>query len=118
MVFESIEGDVVDYYRGGTDESTFGPHFSMTASTLTNVGNGKRNKSGSSVLLHGVQVTTLQGNTIVGSASLQINHTVGEPVTRVINNRFITTPKPEIRELYSDQTDTAEMRGNTYQSAE
>lgn len=118
VVFESIEGDVVDYYRGGTDESTFGPHFSMTASTLTNVGNGKRNKSGSSVLLHGVQVTTLQGNTIVGSASLQINHTVGEPVTRVINNRFITTPKPEIRELYSDQTDTAEMRGNTYQSAE
>jgi poly(beta-D-mannuronate) lyase len=29
-IFKNIGGDIVDYYRGGRDESTFGPHFSLT----------------------------------------------------------------------------------------
>ncbi|GHA11480.1 hypothetical protein GCM10008090_21560 [Arenicella chitinivorans] len=118
VVFDTIDGDVVDYYRGGTDESTFGPHFTMTQSTLNKVGTGKRNKSASSVLLHGVQVAHLQDNKVIESAPITINHTVGEPVTKLIDNRFVATPKTQIRELYSDQIDTAELRGNVYQSGE
>ncbi len=114
--FETIEGDLVDFYRGGTDESTFGPHFEMTGSTLDKVGFGKRNKSKSSILLHGVQVSNVSNNTIVDSSAITIRHTVGEPVTKMVNNEFLDTPKIEISELYSDKSDTADLSGNVYRA--
>ena len=114
--FENVKGDLVDYYRGGTDESTFGPHFEMTNSSLTNVGLGKRNKSKSSMLLHGVQVTDFSGNSISNSAVVKIEHTVGEPVTKILDNTFINTSKVEIEELYSDKENTAILSNNVYQT--
>ena len=112
--FENIGGDIVDYYRGGTDESTFGPHFEMTGSTLSNVGLDKRNKSKSAVLLHGVQVTSMSDNQITASAGIIVNHTVSEPVTSIVNNQFTDTPQIVVSELYSDKTDTATVSGNSY----
>ena len=112
--FESVQGDLVDFYRGGTDESTFGPHFSLSDSLLENVGNGKRNKSKSSILLHGVQVTSIDSNKIVDSPAIKIFHTVGEPVTKVMNNRFKATPKIYLEELNSDKENTAIMSGNRF----
>ena len=112
--FESIDGDLVDYYRGGTDESTFGPHFELTNSSLKNVGGGKRNKSKSSILLHGVQVSSVENNKFIDSSPLIIMHTVGEPVTRIIDNKFKNTPTLEITELNSDKRDTAHLSGNVY----
>ena len=110
--FENVEGDIVDYYRGGRDESTFGPHFSMTGSTIKNVGHGKRNKSGSSLYLHGVQVTDISGNRFMNSAPFLINHTVGEPKTRVERNRFSKTEAPRVFELNSGLPPTAIIEGN------
>ncbi len=112
--FENVYGDLVDFYRGGTDESTFGPHFELTGSTLNNVGKGKRNKTQSSMLLHGVQVTTIENNKISDSAGLKVNHTVGEPVTSIKNNVFSATPKIEVAELYSDKKNTALLHNNKY----
>jgi len=110
--FKNIGGDVVDYYRGGRDESTFGPHFDLTNSTLTNIGFDKRNKSKSSIYLHGVQVTNIENNTIEQSEPILLNHTVGEPKTLVIKNRFVKTPLPKNYELNSGLEPTAILTDN------
>lgn len=116
--FESLEGDLVDFYRGGTDESTFGPHFELSNSTINKVGFGKRNKSQSSILLHGVQVSKIQNNKFIDSPAIAVLHTVGEPVTQITNNEFFNTPEITISELNSDKQDTAIISGNTYKTAQ
>jgi len=110
--FENIQGALVDFYRGGTDESTFGPHLKLVDSKLTNVGKGKRNKSNASIHIHGVQVTDISGNTFKDSKPFLINHTVGEPKTRVIDNKFVNTPLPENFELNSGLKPTAVVENN------
>ncbi|MFK7829611.1 MAG: chondroitinase-B domain-containing protein [Congregibacter sp.] len=110
--FHKIAGALVDIYRGGTDESTFGPHFVLTGSTLTDIGNGARNKSGASVHLHGVQVANLEDNEFLSSAPVKIFHTVGEPITKIQANTFANTDMPEVFELNSDEVNTAIISDN------
>lgn len=110
--FSNIQGPVAALYRGGTDESTFGPHFQMIDSQVTNVGRGSKNKSGASVLLHGVQVTEITGNKWDKSASVVINHTVGEPRTGIVRNQFDEKGYLQIRELNSQKQNTAVVDGN------
>lgn len=110
--FENIEGALVDYYRGGRDESTFGPHFTLTNSTLKNVGKGSRNKSEASILLHGVQVTNISNNRFENSQPFLINHTVGEPKTRIFENVFVNTAAPDVFELNSELPPTAIIQDN------
>ncbi|MEM5549439.1 polysaccharide lyase 6 family protein [Pseudoalteromonas neustonica] len=110
--FSNINGSLIKLYRGGTDESTFGPHLSMTGNTLTNVGLGKRNKSNASVYLHGVQVTNIDNNTFVKSAPIIIEHTVGEPNTMIINNTFDSTEQPSVTELRVAGPHTATLINN------
>jgi poly(beta-D-mannuronate) lyase len=112
--FDSLEGDLVDFYRGGTDESTFGPHFELSNSTVKKVGFGKRNKSKSSILLHGVQVTNINNNKFEQSPAITVMHTVGEPVTTITNNQFVDTPQITVEELNSDKTNTADLSANSY----
>lgn len=95
--FTNIGEALAAIYRGGTDESTFGPHFELRDSELTKVGNGKRNKSGGSVALHGVQVAAIVDNRFVDSQAVNIVLTVGDPVTEIIGNTFTSTPAPLIR---------------------
>ena len=111
-IFTDIQGAVVEYYRGGTDESTFGPHFTMTNSKITNVGFGSKNWLKSSVLLHGVQVSLLERNTFSNSRDVIVNHTVGEPITEVLYNTFVNMPLPVVTELNSKKKDTATFSGN------
>lgn len=111
--FTDIDGALVNYYRGGTDESTFGPHFALRDSVLNNVGRGAKNSAASALLLHGVQVAEIAGNQFNRSAAIKIAHTVGEPITRVVGNRFAATPAPQVVELfYSSDTHTAVIEGN------
>ncbi|WP_342806434.1 chondroitinase-B domain-containing protein [Alteromonas sp. M12] len=110
--FVNIEGAVAKVYRGGTDESTFGPHFRMTNSTVENVGGGKRNKSASAIFLLGVQQTLLEGNQFTQSKVITIDHTVGEPRTQILNNTFTKTPLPVVTETFAKGPSTAVMKGN------
>jgi len=110
--FSDIKGPVAALYRGGTDESTFGPHFRMTNSRVTNVGNGSKNKSSASLLLHGVQVSEITENEWSRSAPVSINHTVGEPRTRIVNNHFDKNGYVQIRELNNQKENTAVVDGN------
>ena len=97
--FRNIEGALADIYRGGTDESTFGPHFELRSSTLDSVGNGSRNKSAAAIRLLGVQATDIFNNRFVDSQPVRVIHTVGDPVTRLGDNRFEATPDPVIHEF-------------------
>ena len=110
--FSNISGSVVNLYRGGTDESTFGPHLDMQGNVLTNVGSGKRNKQSASVYLHGVQVSTLKNNNFNESEPVVVNHTVGEPITAITNNTFLNTPMPMIKELFAPGPHTAVLNDN------
>ena len=110
--FSNVQGALADIYRGGTDESTFGPHFFLGGSELVGVGKGGKNKSGASLYLHGVQVATIENNELVDSAPVKVAHTVGEPVTRIVGNTFVATPTPEVVELHSEQENTAFVSDN------
>lgn len=111
--FNDVQGSVAKMYRGGSDESTFGPHLLMTNNQLKNVGSGKRNKSGASLYLHGVQVTNLAKNDWVKSAPIVVEHTVGEPKTVIKNNKFDSTKAPSIKELRVKGPHTAKLKNNT-----
>ncbi len=110
--FSNIGGTIADVYRGGTDESTFGPHVLVTDSSFTNIGGNKRNKSKGSFRLHGAQVTLLEGNSFTDARPIIIDHTVGEPKTRIIDNDFGGTAAPRVRELNSGEENTVVMENN------
>jgi poly(beta-D-mannuronate) lyase len=95
--FRDISEALAVLYRGGTDESTFGPHFELSGSTLENVGRSKRNKSGASVSLLGVQLADVVTTEFTDSAPLVVTQTVGDPITKITSNRFERTAEPEIR---------------------
>lgn len=97
--FSHVGGSLASIYRGGTDESTFGPHFLLQNSHLDDVGNSKRNKSMASVFLHGVQVATIHDNQIENSRRIRVVETVGDPMTRISKNRFDDTAEPEVGPL-------------------
>jgi len=42
--FNNVKANVIDYYRGGYDESTIGGNFLITSSTFTNCGEKEKNK--------------------------------------------------------------------------
>ncbi|WP_119968850.1 polysaccharide lyase 6 family protein [Shewanella japonica] len=111
--FNQIEGAIVKLYRGGTDESTFGPHLSFNNNDVKQVGNGKRNKTHASLFLHGAQVADINKNQFVDSAYVNIEHTTGEPITKVTHNQFTNTAKPKVTELYAIGKTTALIADNT-----
>jgi poly(beta-D-mannuronate) lyase len=97
--FKKIGGAIADIYRGGTDESTFGPRFTLRASTIDDVGKNKRNKSKASIRLHGVQATDIHDNVLVDSRPIRVTETVGEPVTRLSGNALDGTAETEILQI-------------------
>ena len=81
--FTGIQGSVADIYRGGTDESTFGPIVEVTGNEFVNVGLGKRNKSQASLKFHGVQKLHVSDSNWANSAPLELYLTNGEPVALI-----------------------------------
>lgn len=81
--FTDVQGAVADIYRGGTDESTFGPIVTISDNNFTRVGQGRRNKSGSSLKFHGVQRLDISSSRWDESAPLQLYLTNGEPIIEI-----------------------------------
>ena len=90
--FSDIEGAVANIYRGGTDESTFGPIVTVSNTTFQNTGLGRRNKSAASLSFHGVQRLEITDSNWTGSAPLALFLTNGEPITELRDLTFIDTP--------------------------
>ena len=97
--FSNIGGAVVDIYRGGTDESTFGPRLEIRSSVLDSVGHNARNKTAASIRLLGVQIADIHDNEFIDSRPIRVTHTVGDPITRIAGNRFAGTPEPIVGEI-------------------
>lgn len=116
--FKNLGGPLVNLYRGGRDESTFGPHFTLVKSKLKNVGLSKNNASGVSLLLHGVQHSDVSENRISASAPILVKHTVGRPQTRITKNRFSGTPEIQVEELnYKGDKQRAVLTDNEFSEA-
>lgn len=60
-VFEGIEKNVIDYYRGGYDESTVGGNLVLTNSTFSNC--GAKEENGILINTYGIINVDLSGNT-------------------------------------------------------
>lgn len=111
-LFTKIDGPIFDIYRGGTDESTFGPHVGLLNSSVTHSGRGKRNEADAVLRLHGVQVTDIENSVFEDSGVILIEHTVGDPKTRVVGNKFEKSDGIRVLELKSGLPPTAKMSGN------
>jgi poly(beta-D-mannuronate) lyase len=79
--FIDVKEEVVTLYRGGRDESTFGPMVTVTDNTLSNVGKGSTHRSGSSMYFHGVQKLNISNTSWDNSAPLELFLTNGDPIT-------------------------------------
>lgn len=115
--FANIGGPVADIYRGGRDESTFGPYVGIKGNALANVGKASTNGTDASISLHGVQTAQISNNAFADSAALRIVHTAGTPKTTVAENSFGKTPAPVFNELIFDGPFRVDAIGNTMDGA-
>ncbi|QHJ13019.1 Chondroitinase-B [Paraglaciecola mesophila] len=91
--FTDVKEEVVTVYRGGTDESTFGPMVTVKDNTLTNVGKGPTHRSAASMYFHGVQKLNISNTNWNDSAPLTLYLTNGDPVTVIENVEMKNTDK-------------------------
>lgn len=81
--FERIGGPVASVYRGGRDESTFGPHVWVTDSAFDGVGT---RGAAPAMVLHGVQNMAITGNAFANANPIAFTITTGKPKTVVADN--------------------------------
>ncbi len=87
--FRDVTGPVIDLYRGGTDESTFGPRLTIIGSTFERSGRGDE---AGALRLHGVQRAEVRGNRFIDSGAPSFFSRVGAPVFVWAGNRLEGTP--------------------------
>lgn len=80
--FSNIRGSVASVYRGGRDESTFGPHAFISGSSFANVGSGDAPLA----RLHGAQNIKLVENTVEASNPVRFVITTGIPKVKTGGN--------------------------------
>lgn len=110
--FAQIEGALASVYRGGTDESTFGPRLTLARNTVERVGQGKRNKRQAALYLHGVQRTRIAANEFADSAGIVVEHTVGDPDTELRGNTFKNVAALKTSELHAKGPSTVRYLDN------
>ena len=89
--FSDVGGAVLKLYRGGTDESTFGPYLEIKHCVFDNVGNDKRNKYDAAISTYGVQLNYIENNIFKDSKAVKMHLVVGEPIVHLLNNNFFNT---------------------------
>jgi poly(beta-D-mannuronate) lyase len=112
--FENVQSAIVKLYRGGKDESTFGPHLTFVKNKVINSSKGKRNKAAASIKVHGTQVTLISKNTFTDSSTIVVEHTVGEPITAITHNTFNQTDLPNVVELHAPMPHSADVNHNKH----
>lgn len=91
-----MQGAALRLYRGGKDESTFGPFLEVEHNVFSNVGFGKKNKYKAAMSLYGVQVNDIENNNFNNTAGLNMHLVVGEPIVNVLNNNYYKSGKIEV----------------------
>ncbi|MEM7458518.1 MAG: polysaccharide lyase 6 family protein [Pseudomonadota bacterium] len=77
--FSDLRGAVASIYRGGRDESTFGPHGWISGSSFSNIGG----EDTPLALLHGAQNVKVENNKIEGANPVRLVITTGIP--KIVN---------------------------------
>lgn len=96
-------GVIANVARLGTDESTFGPRFTMTGNSVS---------GGGAVRLSGVQWVEIARNRFANAVGIEVANSVGAPVVRIADNRFAATPEPKIVQLYKQGKPDVTLTGN------
>jgi len=92
--FTDVQNSVLTVYRGGTDESTFGPKVRVSDCSMTNCGKGNRNPGQNVIYLHGVQLSIITDLNLYECADFRLFLSNGDPVTQIDNLNIF--PKAEI----------------------
>ena len=92
-VITELQGAALRLYRGGKDESTFGPFLKMEHNVFDQVGFGSKNKYDAAVSLYGVQETDIKNNIFKDSKAINMHLVVGEPIVKVHNNALYNSEK-------------------------
>ncbi|MDB2462693.1 DUF4957 domain-containing protein [Algibacter sp.] len=92
-IVSDLQGAALRLYRGGKDESTFGPFLEVDHNVFSNVGHGKKNKYQAAMSLYGVQVNDIENNIFNESKGLKMHLVVGEPIVNILNNDFYKSDK-------------------------
>jgi poly(beta-D-mannuronate) lyase len=89
--FNTIQKNVIDYYRGGYDESTIGGNLSITNSTFTNSGSKEKN----TILLNhrGIINVNLSNNTFKNNKVKLVSLLWGAKNNKASNNTIINSGK-------------------------
>jgi poly(beta-D-mannuronate) lyase len=112
--FTNVVGHIVALYRGGTDESTFGPHFVFEKNDVVSSGLNPITGDAASISLLGVQDAMIEQNRFVGSAPIKVVHTTGSPATLIVDNHFQATSKPVLTEAQAKVPPRVIMTGNSF----
>lgn len=115
--FANVSGHIVALYRGGTDESTFGPHFVFEKNDVATSGLKPITGEAAAIVLFGVQDALIERNSFDRSAPIKVVHTTGSPATLIVDNRFLATPKPVLSEAQAKVPARVVMTGNTFDGA-
>ena len=91
-----LQGAALRLYRGGKDESTFGPFLEIDHNVFDNVGFGKKNKYNAAISLYGVQETDIKDNIFKDCKAINMHLVVGEPIVKVRNNALSNSEKLEV----------------------
>ena len=91
-----VQGAALRLYRGGKDESTFGPFLEIEHNVFNNVGFGKKNKYQAAMSLYGVQVNDIKNNNFNNTNGLKMHLVVGEPIVNVVNNNYYKSGEIEV----------------------
>lgn len=95
-MISDLQGAALRLYRGGKDESTFGPFLEIDHNVLSNVGYGTKNKYGAAISLYGVQVNYIQNNIFNKTKGLSMHLVVGEPIVEILNNDFYNSEELQV----------------------
>lgn len=89
--FEGIDKNVIDYYRGGYDESTVGGNLLITNSTFTNC--GAKEENGVLINTYGIINVDISGNTFSNNPVRQVAQLWGAKNNTHSNNSFSNSGK-------------------------
>ena len=91
-----LQGAALRLYRGGKDESTFGPFLEIDHNVFDNVGFGQKNKYEAAISLYGVQETDIKNNIFKDSKAIDMHLVVGEPIVNIRNNALSNSEKLKV----------------------
>lgn len=94
--FENVQSEVLNYYRGGYDESTIGGNLVIKNNKFTNC--GKMDKSGVLLQTIGIVNVELMENIFTNNAVKLIAILWGEKKQKPIDNKIINSGKIEIQQ--------------------